>query len=145
MPPAASAIQFTRLSEIEPGIVLLTLDMPGSSANILTDELFDELDTVMSVQSARNDLRGLILYSAKPNIFIAGADLKSISATPDRSDVEIAKFCQRGRAVMARFSDCPFITVAAIHGACVGGGLEVALWCDRRIASDSRSKASACS
>ena len=60
------------------------------------------------------------------------------SSRLDWPDKEIIKFCEKGRAVMARFSRCPFVSVAAIHGACVGGGLELALWCDCRIATDDR-------
>jgi 3-hydroxyacyl-CoA dehydrogenase/enoyl-CoA hydratase/3-hydroxybutyryl-CoA epimerase len=127
-----------QISELEAGIALMTLDMPGSGANILTQNLFAELGQAMEQLAEREDLDGLILFSAKPTIFIAGADLKAIAATLDWPDEEIVKFCEHGRAVMARFSRCPFVTVAAIHGACVGGGLELPLWCDCRIASDDR-------
>ncbi len=127
-----------QVSDAEPGIALITIDMPGSGANILTQSLFSELDTVMEELAQRQDLDGVILYSGKPTIFIAGADLKAIAATLDWPDEEIIKFCERGRAVMARFSRCPFVSVAAIHGACVGGGLELPLWCDCRIATDDR-------
>ena len=127
-----------QVSELESGIALMTLDMPGSGANILTQQMFAELDQSMEQLATREDLDGLILYSAKPTIFIAGADLKGISANLDWPDKEIIKFCERGRAVMARFSRSPFVTVAAIHGACVGGGLELPLWCDCRVASDDR-------
>lgn len=133
-----SSTSSLQISELEAGIALMTLDMPGSGANILNQNLFAELDQAMAQLSDREDLDGLILYSAKPTIFIAGADLKAISATLDWPDNEIVKFCEDGRAVMARFSRCPFVTVAAIHGACVGGGLELPLWCDCRIASDDR-------
>ena len=119
-------------------IVLITMDLPGSGANILNDQLFAELDKTMAALSERTDLKGVILYSAKPSIFVAGADLKKIVATLDWPDKKIVEFCEKGRAVMARFSRCPFVSVAAIHGACVGGGLELALWCDCRIASNNR-------
>ena len=125
-------------SQIQPGIVLITMDLPGSGANILNDQLFAELDKTMVALAKRKDLNGVILYSAKPSIFVAGADLTKIVATLDWPDKKIIEFCEKGRAVMARFSRCPFVTVAAIHGACVGGGLELALWCDCRIASNHR-------
>ena len=119
-------------------IALLTMDLPGTGANILNDQLFAELDQAMESLAQRDDLIGVILLSAKPSIFVAGADLNNIVAHLDWSDKEIIRFCERGRAVMARFSRCPFPSVAAIHGACVGGGLELALWCDHRIATDHR-------
>ena len=126
------------VSQVEPDIALITMDQPGSAANILNDQLFKELDQAMAELMERQDLAGVILYSGKPKIFVAGADLKKIVATLDWPDSEIIKFCEQGRAVMARFSRCPFVSVAAIHGASVGGGLELPLWCDFRIASNDR-------
>lgn len=132
------ATEALTVTESESGIVQVIMDMPGSSANVLTVDLFAQLDTTFAELQARDDLCGLILISAKPSIFVAGADLKRIVATLDWSDENIIRFCEDGRAVMKRLSEMPFPTVAAIHGACVGGGLELAMWCDRRIASDDR-------
>lgn len=126
------------VKQLQPDIALITMDVPGTGANILNDQLFAELDQTMAQLAQRDDLKGVILFSAKPSIFVAGADLKKIVATLDWPDKKIVKFCEQGRAVMARFSRCPFVSVAAIHGACVGGGLELPLWCDLRIASNDR-------
>ncbi len=126
------------VTEIKAGIALVTIDMPGSSANVLTTELFAELDETLAKLQQQPVWDGLIIWSAKPGIFVAGADLKQIVSTLDWPDERIIGFCEQGRAVMARLSQMPFVTVAAIHGACVGGGLELALWCDRRIASADR-------
>lgn len=126
------------ISQVKPNIALITMDLPGTAANILNDQMFKELDHAMADLAERDDLDGVILFSAKPKIFVAGADLNKIVATLDWPDSEIIKFCEKGRAVMARFSRCPFVSVAAIHGASVGGGLELPLWCDYRIASNDR-------
>lgn len=126
------------VSRIRPDIALITMDQPGSAANVLNDQLFAELDATMAELAEQQDLRGVILYSAKPTIFVAGADLNRIVQTADWPPKNVVSFCEKGRAVMARFSRCPFVSVAAIHGACVGGGLELTLWCDCRIASDNR-------
>ena len=127
---------YLRVTQIEPDIALITMDAPDSSANILDDQMFQQLDQAMETLMDNSELAGAILYSAKPKIFVAGADLKQIVATLDWTDAEVVRFCEQGRAVMARFSRCPFVSVAAISGACVGGGLELALWCDVRVAAD---------
>jgi 3-hydroxyacyl-CoA dehydrogenase/enoyl-CoA hydratase/3-hydroxybutyryl-CoA epimerase/3-hydroxyacyl-CoA dehydrogenase/enoyl-CoA hydratase/3-hydroxybutyryl-CoA epimerase/enoyl-CoA isomerase len=130
-----SAVQ---VSDIGDQVKLFLLDMPGKSANVLTDEVYDDLDHALR-QAEADPPRGIVLATAKPSIFVAGADLVKISRNLDWPDEEIFRFCEHGRSIMSRFSqmeDC--VSVAAIHGVCVGGGLELPLWCDCRIASDSR-------
>ena len=79
---------------------------------------------------------GLIIVSAKPGIFIAGADLREFAASLDIPREKTVQTCQRGQRLFARLSKMPFVTVAAIDGMCLGGGAELAVWCDRRIMSD---------
>ena len=118
--------------------------MPEKSANVLTDQVYDDLDQVLKQieDQAANDEeppRGIVIVSAKPSIFIAGADLNKIASNLDWPDEKIFEFCDHGRSIMSRFSQLPdTVSVAAIHGVCVGGGLELPLWCDHRIATDHR-------
>ncbi|MCA9170040.1 MAG: enoyl-CoA hydratase/isomerase family protein [Planctomycetales bacterium] len=126
-----------RLSYPEADIALLTLDMPGKGANILSRPVLDELERVLDEVAGREDLAGLILISAKPGIFIAGADLREFVASMGAPASEVVALCRRGQTLFQRLSKTPFVTIAAIDGVCVGGGAELACWCDRRIMTDS--------
>ncbi len=126
-----------RLEPLRDEIVLLTIDLPGKSANVLTETLWEDLASATD-QLTADPPRGVILVSAKPTVYVAGADLSLIERSLDWSDERIVRFCEEGRAIMARFSQLPTVSVAAIHGACVGGGLELALWCDIRIVDDNQ-------
>ena len=90
------------------------------------------LDTL----EGRSDLAGLIIISGKPGIFIAGADLREFAAALDVPREEVVALCRRGQTLFGRLAKCPFVTVAAIDGVCLGGGAELATWCDRRVFSN---------
>jgi 3-hydroxyacyl-CoA dehydrogenase / enoyl-CoA hydratase / 3-hydroxybutyryl-CoA epimerase len=115
---------------------ILVFDREGSSANVFDSATLTELSERLDELAGQPDVTGLLIRSAKPDIFIAGADLKELSnARGERLESLIAT----GQALFNRIADLPYPTVAAIHGACVGGGYELALACDWRIASDSPS------
>ncbi|MBA4187329.1 MAG: hypothetical protein C0467_04840 [Planctomycetaceae bacterium] len=114
-------------------VAVLTFDQPGSKANVLTADLWTELETVLDSLAARTDLRGLVLMSAKPGIFIAGADLNLLVNAPGPNDPAVRSFIEQGLRVLEKLEALPFPTCAAIDGAALGGGLEVALACDHRI------------
>lgn len=115
---------------------ILVFDREGSSANVFDSATLTELSERLDELAGQPDVNGLLIRSAKPDIFIAGADLKELSnARGERLESLIAT----GQALFNRIADLPYPTVAAIHGACVGGGYELALACDWRIASDSPS------
>jgi 3-hydroxyacyl-CoA dehydrogenase/enoyl-CoA hydratase/carnithine racemase len=128
--------QTITLSMPEPDIALLTLDMPDKGANILSSSVLDELAAHLDQLEGRRDLAGLIICSGKPGMFIAGADLREFAASLDIPKKKTVEMCRRGQTLFGRLSKCPFVTVAAIDGICVGGGAELAIWCDRRIMSD---------
>jgi 3-hydroxyacyl-CoA dehydrogenase/enoyl-CoA hydratase/3-hydroxybutyryl-CoA epimerase/3-hydroxyacyl-CoA dehydrogenase/enoyl-CoA hydratase/3-hydroxybutyryl-CoA epimerase/enoyl-CoA isomerase len=134
-PPAASSPGTAlRLDVREGNIGVLTFDQPNSRANTLGQAVLAEFETILEQLRGRSDLRGLILRSGKPGMFIAGADLKELGSTPAAADQTRAA-TQRGLDIIADFEVLPYPTVAAIEGACMGGGLEVALGFDYRIAS----------
>jgi 3-hydroxyacyl-CoA dehydrogenase/enoyl-CoA hydratase/3-hydroxybutyryl-CoA epimerase len=124
---------------IESGIAVLTFDRPESSANIFDQATFDELNEHLGALTGDSSVRGLIIRSAKPKIFVAGADLNGF--TKDLTGEKLAFLIEQGQKIFDRLAALPIPTVAAIHGVAFGGGFEVALACDYRIASlDSATK-----
>jgi 3-hydroxyacyl-CoA dehydrogenase / enoyl-CoA hydratase / 3-hydroxybutyryl-CoA epimerase len=115
------------------GIAWLLLDRAGAKVNTLSEEVLAELDDVLE-QLERELPKGLVLRSAKPSGFIAGADIGEFRAMADPDAVEAR--LKDGHAVVDRLDRLKAPTVAVIHGFCLGGGLEVALACDYRIAVD---------
>jgi 3-hydroxyacyl-CoA dehydrogenase/enoyl-CoA hydratase/carnithine racemase len=133
-----TATTSVQLSRLENDIACVTLDMPGSSANILSDGMLAELQNCLDEVHEMKGLKGLVLISAKPKIFVAGANLNEINAALDWPDEKIIAFANRGRKIYQAFGEFEFPSVAAIHGACVGGGLELALGCNFRVATSDR-------
>lgn len=121
----------------EPGIAVLTLDDPESSANVLSSHVLDSLERHLDELDRRADTAGLIIRSAKPGMFIAGADLREFVTWLDSPKEEVTRFCRRGQQLFGRLSKSNYISVAAIDGICVGGGAELAIWCDRRVMTSS--------
>ena len=124
------------LSFPESGVAVLTFDTPGKGANILSRSVLEELSAHLDELEGRESLAGLIIISGKADMFIAGADLREFAASLDISADQVADMCRFGQTLFSRLSSAPFVTVAAIDGICVGGGAELASWCDRRLMSD---------
>ena len=95
-----------------------------------------ELAAILDQLEPRKDLAGLVIKSGKPGTFIAGADIREFLASLGAPKSEVVAMCRRGQQLFQRLSQWPFVTVAAIDGICVGGGAELAVWCDRRVMSD---------
>jgi 3-hydroxyacyl-CoA dehydrogenase/enoyl-CoA hydratase/3-hydroxybutyryl-CoA epimerase/3-hydroxyacyl-CoA dehydrogenase/enoyl-CoA hydratase/3-hydroxybutyryl-CoA epimerase/enoyl-CoA isomerase len=122
-------------------IALVTLDDPQSSANVLSRHVLEALAEHLDALDQRPDLAGLVIASAKPGMFIAGADLKEFVASLDAPKSEVSGFSRQGQQLFGRLAASRYVTVAAIDGMCVGGGAELAMWCDRRVFSDSEKTA----
>jgi 3-hydroxyacyl-CoA dehydrogenase/enoyl-CoA hydratase/3-hydroxybutyryl-CoA epimerase len=120
--------------DVEDEICLLTFDRPESGANIFDAATLRDLDEQLDFIEAEPSVRGLIITSAKRSIFIAGADLKTLLRQAQSG--EMREFIAEGQRVFNRVAALKIPTCAAIHGACAGGGYEITLTCDWRVASD---------
>lgn len=130
---AESAYRHFHLTRDADGIAWLLFDRAGASANSLSAGVMEELDKVLSVLEVERPA-GLVIRSAKPSGFIAGADINEFRGASDAHQVEIEMV--RAHAVVYRLEALRLPTVAVVHGFCLGGGLEVALACNMRIAID---------
>lgn len=123
--------------ETLPGhIALLTFDTPGQKVNTFSAAVMEEFGACAAELAQRTDLRGLLLQSGKPGQFIAGADLKELGSAVRATEAESKAAISRGHRVFNAFSQLPFPTVALINGNCMGGGTELVLALDYRLAAD---------
>jgi 3-hydroxyacyl-CoA dehydrogenase/enoyl-CoA hydratase/3-hydroxybutyryl-CoA epimerase len=132
----AAAEHMIRLTVRDDGICILTFDRPNSSANVFDLRTLDELAGELDFIERQTKIKGVILISSKPSIFIAGLDLNLLREST--SPAEVRALIERGQAMMNRVAALSMPTVAAIHGAAVGGGCEICLACDYRVASPDR-------
>ena len=118
---------------IENGIARLTFDLENEKINKLSFEVLEQLSQILDDIKSNNSVKILVINSAKKNIFIAGADIKEIEAF--QTENEVYEALLRGHAVLDKIENLGIPTISYIHGACMGGGLELALACKYRIAS----------
>jgi len=118
------------------GIAHLVMDDPARKLNVLSTEAFTSLEEVLGELESRAELRGVVLRSGKEGSFIAGADIDAIGSITDGA--EVAALVKRAHAAFSRLAALGVPTVAALEGATLGGGLEIALACDSRVASEER-------
>jgi 3-hydroxyacyl-CoA dehydrogenase/enoyl-CoA hydratase/3-hydroxybutyryl-CoA epimerase/3-hydroxyacyl-CoA dehydrogenase/enoyl-CoA hydratase/3-hydroxybutyryl-CoA epimerase/enoyl-CoA isomerase len=137
MAPSADALSMLTLEFPEPDIAVLTLDDPAKAVNVLSRSVLRDLEGHLDRIAARDDLAGLIIRSGKRDNFIAGADLREFMADLDQPSQHVVEVSRWGQRLFGRLSQLPLVTIAAVHGGCLGGGTELAMWCDRRILSDS--------
>ncbi len=115
-------------------VAVLTLDLQGEPVNKLNAQVKSDFEAALERLRADVAVKALVIISGKPDTFIAGADIEEFTRLSTRE--EFARLSADGQAMLQRLDDFPKPVVAAIHGACLGGGLELALACDWRIATD---------
>ncbi len=118
----------------EGGVAVVTFDLPGEAVNKLTRGVIDELRALMDRVDSDSSIRAVVLISGKPDLFIAGADIDGFLEL--RTAAEAEALSREGQEMMNRIERLRAPVVYAIHGACMGGGLEGALAAAYRIATD---------
>jgi 3-hydroxyacyl-CoA dehydrogenase/enoyl-CoA hydratase/3-hydroxybutyryl-CoA epimerase len=138
MDTAGAGADALRLEPGEDGVAALVFDRAGSRANFLSRATLEALDALLAEAerlAGEGRLRALVLRSARPGVFVAGVDLEELRRVRDAA--EGAAHARRGQAVLRRLEQLPVPTFAAVDGACLGAGAELALACSYRLASDS--------
>lgn len=115
---------------ISGGIATITISRPAAM-NALNSRFFDEMDFMLNDLEKNKDIRVLII-TGEGKAFVAGAD---ISEMAEMNAEQGKKFSQRGQSVFSRIENLPYPVIAAVNGFALGGGCELALSCDIRIAS----------
>jgi len=116
--------------ERESNIALVTINRP-EVRNALNKETWRELDALITELSRESDIRVVIVTGAGDKAFVAGADLNSL-----RSRTALETFWSENQSILSRWADMDKVTIAAVNGFALGGGCELALACDLRIASE---------
>ncbi|CAK4067184.1 fatty acid oxidation complex subunit alpha FadJ [Vibrio sp. 16] len=114
----------------------LAIDVPGEKMNTLQAAFAEEMEDVFAqLDEKKSSIKGLIVHSLKPDNFVAGADVRMLDACTTAAEAQA--LAEKGQQMFQHLSDLPYPVVAAIHGPCLGGGLELALACDYRVCTDS--------
>eukprot|EP00111_Clytia_hemisphaerica_P006290 TCONS_00018202-protein len=119
---------------VENNVAVVTIDDPSAKVNTLSDKVMNETVDVLTEVTHNPNVKSVVLMSGKPDCFIAGADIKMLGKAESVADgTEISR---SGQKILGMLADSKKPIVAAISGSCLGGGLEVALACQYRVALD---------
>uniref|UniRef100_A0A8C5MA11 Trifunctional enzyme subunit alpha, mitochondrial n=1 Tax=Leptobrachium leishanense TaxID=445787 RepID=A0A8C5MA11_9ANUR len=119
--------------DIKEDVAVVRFNTPNSKVNTLSVQLQSEFSDVMNEIWASDAIKSAVLISSKPGCFIAGADINMIEAC--KSSQEVTALSQEGQKMFDKLEKSPKPIVAAINGSCLGGGLEVAIACQYRVAT----------
>ena len=117
------------------GVAVVTIDCPDSKVNKVSSGLLAEISSLLDDIGKDNTIKAMVILSGKDDNFVVGADVDELNAMKSRD--EVITYITKAHTVLKRIEALPFPVVCGIHGNCLGGGLELALVTDYRIASDS--------
>ena len=115
-------------------VAVVTIDYQGSKVNKVSSALLDEIAGMLDTMKM-DEIIGLVIVSGKEDNFVVGADVDEVVAM--KTDREIREYISKAHRIINRIDELPVPVVCCIHGNCLGGGLELALASDYRIAADS--------
>jgi 3-hydroxyacyl-CoA dehydrogenase/enoyl-CoA hydratase/3-hydroxybutyryl-CoA epimerase len=119
--------------EMQSDVAVVTINVPNAAQNTIKPELADELDGVLE-RAGKERAKAVVLASDKPGSFVAGADIDMLRKA--KSAEQVTEMSKKMQGILQRVESSEIPVVAAIDGACLGGGLEIALACRARVASD---------
>lgn len=122
--------------EVAGGVAVMWMDTPGERVNMLSRAMAEEFEQTLDAIAANPEAKAAVLISRKPDSFVVGADIGDLMRI--NSAGEAMEAVQESHRLLNKLERLPKPVVAAVHGPCVGGGLELALACRYRLATDHR-------
>lgn len=116
-------------------VAVINLDLPGEKVNKLNEKLIEEFSDFLDELESNSDLKGAVLISGKKDNFIAGADIDMFQERDTAEEIE--ELSRTGHQILNRIADFEKPIAVAVHGSCMGGGLELSLACHYRVCSKS--------